>query len=810
MSQALAGTTEFMALYGTTSATQIATTALVTAMCEGIFGIPPGPGALLNVGLPVWEVLQNFAQSSKFIGDTSTSIVGFQNALLAGETPTGSLFDFSPTGTPGVTYTLTTGVDTNASLGAPASGIPTGSTVNGVINSTSGVFDSTLNPGDNLLFAGGTLKVVDVQNLGSNELAGVTLTGPFKFVVTEEASYGTFDFSLNPGATQVTSLNSQDYVYFTGLAAGTVVEMSGASSNADIYSGFSDPTTPVTLQFDGGVKGESIYNYYDGDAPTTVTLLSTGAANGSINQSDFAQFTDYSYSVTSLTIAASTNLYADLYIEDYSTSGVALVVKDGVLAAGASPATLVNLLDSSTGIQFKTVDASGLSAGSLQMYGDSSLTTFTGGHGTANELLWDGSSSDFLSSATAINGGSTDASISPSDMGNVLSAGFVGATNASVFTNWQTLDVTNMYTAGVDQGFATPGQLDTALMTANGPISGLQFTGGDSNVETLLNVAPATTILVTNPNGGSVYDAGLTLTHSSATGDSLSVNLTNTDTTGSSYLELYHLTSTGDTSIAINASGGGSGSDAYLEYIYETDNNLATVTVTGNTYFENYGIHTDTGVAAAATATTIASSLTTIDASATTNGVYILAGDNDTPSANNTVTYTGLAIKGGSGADDFLYDGANSGVITDGNGKGDGEALGGSSASATVGTGANDYSYVGYDEQAGTPSLQGASVGDSFTFGAGATATAWVYNGANSYSGPGDRYRDQRDDRRHSDRSAWRGGRNDDQLQCRGQYEQSCPLHAHRRRYDVRTDREPCDCGFGRAAGRGGVHLRQR
>lgn len=206
--------------------------------------------------------------------------------------------------------------------------------------------------------------------------------------------------------------------------------------------------------------------------------------------------------------------------------------------------------------------------------------------------------------------------------------------------------------------------------------------------------------------------------------------MTNTDTTGSSYLELYHLTSTGDTSIAINASGGGSGSDAYLEYIYETDNNLATVTVTGNTYFENYGIHTDTGVAAAATATTIASSLTTIDASATTNGVYILAGDNDTPSANNTVTYTGLAIKGGSGADDFLYDGANSGVITDGNGKGDGEALGGSSASATVGTGANDYSYVGYDEQAGTPSLQGASVGDSFTFGAGATATAWVYNGA--------------------------------------------------------------------------------
>jgi hypothetical protein len=83
MSQALAGTPEFQALYGgTTSATEPATQGFVTSLCNSLLGIPPGPGALLNVGLPVWQVLQNFAQSSQFVTAMPSPIVNFQNALL--------------------------------------------------------------------------------------------------------------------------------------------------------------------------------------------------------------------------------------------------------------------------------------------------------------------------------------------------------------------------------------------------------------------------------------------------------------------------------------------------------------------------------------------------------------------------------------------------------------------------------------------------------------------------------------------------------------------------------------------------------
>jgi hypothetical protein len=84
MSEALAGTPQFHEVYGVTGTT-IATLATVQTFALDLLGIQPanlGPGALVNVGLPVWQVLQNFAQSSQFIADKASSIVAFQNALL--------------------------------------------------------------------------------------------------------------------------------------------------------------------------------------------------------------------------------------------------------------------------------------------------------------------------------------------------------------------------------------------------------------------------------------------------------------------------------------------------------------------------------------------------------------------------------------------------------------------------------------------------------------------------------------------------------------------------------------------------------
>jgi hypothetical protein len=83
MSMALAGSSEFMQEYGTTSATEPATTAFIDKLWDnvGLTG-PPGSGALANVGTPVWQVLQNFVTSQNVIASIAGPIVTFQNALL--------------------------------------------------------------------------------------------------------------------------------------------------------------------------------------------------------------------------------------------------------------------------------------------------------------------------------------------------------------------------------------------------------------------------------------------------------------------------------------------------------------------------------------------------------------------------------------------------------------------------------------------------------------------------------------------------------------------------------------------------------
>ena len=61
------------------------------------------------MGLPVWEVLQNFVDSPKVIASLESPIANFQNLLLAGGTfPTGSILTLGPGGN----LALTTGVDT--------------------------------------------------------------------------------------------------------------------------------------------------------------------------------------------------------------------------------------------------------------------------------------------------------------------------------------------------------------------------------------------------------------------------------------------------------------------------------------------------------------------------------------------------------------------------------------------------------------------------------------------------------------------------------------------------------------------------
>ena len=86
----------------------------VTLLCAHA-GVPVGAGAMANVGLPMAEVLQNFAENSTLVSNAlAAPIANFQNLLLnaapGAAPPAGNLLTLS--GTPGASLTLTTGVDT--------------------------------------------------------------------------------------------------------------------------------------------------------------------------------------------------------------------------------------------------------------------------------------------------------------------------------------------------------------------------------------------------------------------------------------------------------------------------------------------------------------------------------------------------------------------------------------------------------------------------------------------------------------------------------------------------------------------------
>jgi hypothetical protein len=224
------------------------------------------------------------------------------------------------------------------------------------------------------------------------------------------------------------------------------------------------------------------------------------------------------------------------------------------------------------------------------------------------------------------------------------------------------------------------------------------------------------------------------------------------DDTGTLGFGVEFLGLSGTTSVSIGSVGAGGFTD--LHQLADFNNTLTTVTISGseafdlgsNTGHSNNGDGVVTDIAAkAASPTTIHSSLTLIDASATTGGVDIRAGATNTSSAgsfddgaslnaNVTITYTGLTIKGGSGAD-IIENDAKKGIVTDGNGN-DTVFLGGAGAKATLGTGTSDLVFVGVSEL-GTNEVAGSALGDRVKFGSASTAELDVRIGAEAGSTAG-------------------------------------------------------------------------
>ena len=345
-----------------------------------------------------------------------------------------------------------------------------------------------------------------------------------------------FDFSAARGITKFTVANSNEQLVEASSLAPRAVAAISNSSSVMLEVGYTSPTAPVIFTLDGGTKYSTITNFTSGAAPTAAVLNSTGAANGVFTRdSNGVQFTHDANTIASLTINAAANLVVELNSGDY-TAGASLIVQ------GA--ATSVKCLENEESTPFASVNVSGLSVGHIELFAASNLTRFVGGGGGGNELLYN---SEMLSaSATSINGGGA--------AGNVISAEFINTANSSIFTNWQTLNVTGLSASNGGQAF------DAGLL-GNDAISGVGDRGlgtQDTHVESVVNLASNANVTII---GDGVDATGLTLTHLTATGNTSAVTFENTAAryfADSTYLGT--LTSTGDSTVSIastSQSGGG-------------------------------------------------------------------------------------------------------------------------------------------------------------------------------------------------------------------------------------------------------------
>lgn len=267
------------------------------------------------------------------------------------------------------------------------------------------------------------------------------------------------------------------------------------------------------------------------------------------------------------------------------------------------------------------------------------LSGATGGSGSISL----GGGNDALLDNAGLTGAITPGALIDGGSGvNTISAYLVNGGNANFITNFQLLDVSNY-------GAAPHNGLDASLLGTRP--TGLTLSTADANgTATILNLADNASVTDFNGVGGPLT-GDIMLTHVDGAG-TLAVNFAQM-VAGA---DTFNITSTGDTAVTV-ASGGVAGSSGTLT-LTETDNHLATITVSGGNDL-NLAVFIEP---LATPANNVAAALGLIDAHALTGDFTIIAGGDQATAGAGNVTFSGLVIDGGTG-DNFIENDAAGGVI---------------------------------------------------------------------------------------------------------------------------------------------------
>ena len=265
----------------------------------------------------------------------------------------------------GLTRALTTGADNFA-------GTAGNDTFNGLAGATVAAATDTLSASDIINGGAGTDTLnITTTATNANVLMGAQVSGVEVVNIRSTAGTATLDASNIAGLTAVNANAGVGAVTVSNLATGAAVGVTGNGTvvNGVTTFGYKTATDAATINISGGTAsaGADTVDITNTSATTTaVTINSTGAANvvDVVTASTGA-------TVAALTVNAATNLTVTALTGAFTATSALTV---------SGTAASVNLGAGATA-NFKTIDASGLTAGGLTIAGGSNLTSFKGGQG---------------------------------------------------------------------------------------------------------------------------------------------------------------------------------------------------------------------------------------------------------------------------------------------------------------------------------------------------------------------------------------------------------------------------------------------
>lgn len=281
------------------------------------------------------------------------------------------------------TLSATSSIDATAAAVAAAINAYVGSTVAVAGAATTGTVTIAVPAVIGAVTAGTTQTAL---NVGTGTTSGIIAAAPIAVVEVQGVSVSNVTGATDTvtaanfvGATAFNSENSTSAVTITGVTAAQSVGIigNGSVTNGSLnFTTSSASVTAATINIAGGTKAGTVTS--TNTNLLTATINSTGAAN-TLTAIDLSTGT----TVTALTVNAATNLVGLTTSGTPATSGMVLLNADYAATAALTVTGAATSVAFGNGAaaNFKTVDASGMTAGGLTIQGGTNLTSFIGGQG---------------------------------------------------------------------------------------------------------------------------------------------------------------------------------------------------------------------------------------------------------------------------------------------------------------------------------------------------------------------------------------------------------------------------------------------